>query len=325
MGPATCTNALTVCKRHPILLRMVYLDSRLSLQESRLRCADGISLALSCRGPRDGPTVLFAHGFGQTRQTWTGSVDALSARGLRCVSFDARGHGESDRVPGGDYHLSQFIDDLHAVTRAQSAPPILVGASMGGLLGLALAGEARSVPFRALVLVDITPRWKREGVSRILAFMRAHPNGFPDYEAAADVIATYLPRRRQRKSVAQLEPLLHEGADGRLYWHWDPALLSAVADEGERYQARLLDAARHVRIPLLLLSGGHSDVVTHETVEEFLELVPHAQHVRLPEATHMLAGDANDAFTDEIQRFVQGLDDTRHTAAARSRYIPAHA
>lgn len=285
------------------------------VMQSRLQRDDGVSLALTCRGPQDAPTLLFAHGFGQTRQAWTGSIDALAARGLRCVGFDARGHGESGRVPDGNYRLSQFIEDLHAVARAQPAPPILVGASMGGLLALALAGEVQPAPFSALVLVDITPRWKPEGVGRILDFMRAYPDGFVDRNAAADAIAAHLPQRGRRKSGSRLEPLLREGTDGRLYWHWDPALLDTVADNAAHCQPRLLDAARHVRIPLLLLSGGRSDVVTHETIDEFLALAPHAQHVQLPEATHMLAGDANDAFTGEIERFVHGLD----APALRSR------
>jgi pimeloyl-ACP methyl ester carboxylesterase len=62
-----------------------------------------------------------------------------------------------------------------------------------------------------------------------------------------------------------------------------------------------------VEVPVLLLSGERSDVVSRETVAEFLRLVPHARHVQVPGATHMLAGDANDAFTREIAAFVQDL------------------
>ncbi|HEY9514020.1 MAG TPA: alpha/beta hydrolase, partial [Rhodanobacter sp.] len=50
-----------------------------------------------------------------------------------------------------------------------------------------------------------------------------------------------------------------------------------------------------------------SDVVSQATIDEFLHLVPQAEHVQLPDATHMLAGDANDAFTSEVARFVFNL------------------
>ncbi|MCP1373458.1 alpha/beta fold hydrolase [Dyella lutea] len=275
---------------------------------SRLKTPDGLQLAVETRGAAGGPVLLFAHGFGQTRGAWSGSATALAADGCQCVSFDSRGHGESDRVPGGSYHIEQFAADLAIVAAAQPEAPILVGASMGGLLGLVVAGEQRPAPFRAMVLVDITPRWETAGVERILAFMQAHPDGFSDYTHAAEAIAEYLPQRRERKTEDQLRPLLRAGGDGRLRWHWDPALLAGVVSDSERYQPRLMAAAAKVDVPVLLLSGGRSDVVSRATVEEFLQLVPHARHVELPAATHMLAGDANDAFTREIATFVRDLD-----------------
>lgn len=279
---------------------------------------DGLPLVVDARGA-GAPTLLFAHGFGQTRGAWNTTADTLAAQGCRCVSFDSRGHGESGRVAGGDYHMDQFAGDLRALALAQPEPPVLVGASMGGLLGLVLAGEARPAPFRALVLVDITPRWETAGVERILAFMQAHPDGFADYAEAAEEIAAYLPQRRERKSEEQLKPLLREGDDGRLRWHWDPAMLAGVVGESESYQPRLLAAAARVDVPVLLLSGERSDVVSRDTVAEFLELVPHARHVVVAGATHMLAGDANQAFTCEIAAFI---DDVFPDGPARRPAIP---
>ncbi len=283
------------------------MQDRALANTTRFAVAD-LSLALETRNPTGAPALLFAHGFGQTRGAWNGAAAALAQAGCRCVTFDSRGHGESDRLAGGDYRMEQFADDLRRVAEAQSQPPILVGASMGGLLGLMLAGEVHPAPLRALVLVDVTPRWEAAGVERILAFMQAHPDGFADYAEAAERIAGYLPQRRERKSEGQLRPLLREGADGRLRWHWDPALLTGVVRDSERYQPRLQAAAAKVELPLLLLSGGRSDVVSRATVDEFLQLVPHAQHVELAHATHMVAGDANDAFTREVVRFVRSLD-----------------
>lgn len=274
---------------------------------TRFPVAD-LSLAVQTRNPSGDPALLFAHGFGQTRGAWNGASKALAEAGCRCVTFDSRGHGESDRLADGDYHMDQFGDDMLRLAKVQPQPPILVGASMGGLLGMVVAGEVRPNPFRALVLVDITPRWETAGVERILSFMQAHPNGFADYVEAAEQIAAYLPQRRERKSEEQLRPLLREGADGRLRWHWDPALLAGVVHESERYQPRLQAAAARIDIPVLLLSGARSDVVSRATVDEFLKLVPHARHVELADATHMVAGDANDAFTREVIRFVQNPD-----------------
>jgi pimeloyl-ACP methyl ester carboxylesterase len=287
---------------------MVYQNDLVTTSE-RFPVAD-LSLAVETRNPGGSPALVFAHGFGQTRGAWTAAAEVLASSGCRCVTFDTRGHGESDRVPDGDYQLDQFADDLMRVAAAQPEPPILVGASMGGLLGIVIAGEVHPSPFRALVLVDITPRWETAGVERILAFMQAHPDGFASYADAAEQIAAYLPQRKERKSEGQLRPLLREGTDGRLRWHWDPALLAGVVHQSERYQPRLLAAATtiEVEVPVLLLSGARSDVVSRATVDEFLHAVPHAQHVELSHATHMVAGDANDAFTREVAHFVQSMD-----------------
>jgi pimeloyl-ACP methyl ester carboxylesterase len=277
-----------------------------AVELSRFPVAD-LELAVETHNPDGRPALLFSHGFGQTRGAWYGAAAALAKEGCRCVTFDCRGHGQSDRVADGAYRMEQFADDLIRLSKAQPEPPILVGASMGGLIGMLVAGELRPSPFRALVLVDITPRWEPAGVERILGFMKAHPEGFADYAEAADKIAGYLPQRRERKTEEQLRPLLRQGTDGRLRWHWDPALLAGLVNDSERYQPRLLAATSKIDVPVLLLSGARSDVVSSDTVNEFLLRVPHARHVEIAQATHMVAGDANDAFTREVTRFVQDL------------------
>jgi pimeloyl-ACP methyl ester carboxylesterase len=273
-------------------------------EQVNLVAADGVPLALQAYGSAGRPTLLFTHGFGQTAAAWDGAARQLAGAGFRGIGLDARGHGNSGWSDAGRYHLDHFLDDLVRVAHYCGPDTVLVGASMGGLVGL-LAEAERGPLFRALVLVDITPRWESAGVERILGFMRAHPEGFASLDAAADAIAAYLPHRRERKTPEQLRGLLREGADGRWRWHWDPRLLDAVHDQGAQHQARLLGAAARVRTPLLLLSGSDSDVVSQNTIDEFLSLVPHARHEVVPRATHMLVGDRNDAFTGAVLQFLR--------------------
>lgn len=273
----------------------------------RVASRDGLELAVDVLGAAHARPVLFQHGFGQSRLSWRQSGQRVAQAGYRALCADARGHGLSGRLPAGQrYALEQYLEDTLALCQWAGRPPVLVGASMGGLLGMLAEGELGGV-FSALVLVDITPRWETRGVERILDFMRAHPEGFANVDEAAAAVARYLPHRSREGRPERLAQLLVEGADGRLRWHWDPRLLDEVADGAERYMDRLLAAARGIEVPVLLISGAESDVVSRETIDEFLALVPHARHQRIEKATHMVVGDRNDQFTDTIIDFLAQL------------------
>jgi pimeloyl-ACP methyl ester carboxylesterase len=278
-----------------------------------LRSEDGLRLRLE-RWHERGRAVLFTHGFGQTRGAWAASARRLAELGYAPWTLDARGHGDSDRNPEQRaYAFDQFIGDVRAVAARMPEAPVLVGASMGGLVGI--AAQARHGCFAAMVLVDITPRWDARGVERILGFMGAHPDGFASLEAAADAVAAYLPHR-PRKTPEALRAVLRQRGDGRWSWHWDPRLLNDIGRPGAAVQDRLRQASRSLTLPILLISGGRSDLIGAQHVDDFLQLVPHAQHLRIDEATHMVAGDRNDAFTDAIVSFLDGLTDAAAPAAA---------
>jgi pimeloyl-ACP methyl ester carboxylesterase len=249
------------------------------------------------------PAVMLSHGFGQTRQSWLGTQRKLANLNIASLAWDMRAHGESDRNPHDlAYALDPFIEDVIAVSQRFDHKPVLVGASMGGLTGL--VAQAKQAIFSALVLVDVTPRWEAAGMQRILGFMNAFPDGFDSYDHAAEVIANYLPHRRERKSNAQLQYLLRE-QQGRLHWHWDRRLLKEFIEHDHDFQDVMREAAASIDVPVLLISGGKSDLVSQNTVNDFLELVPHAQHQSLAEATHMVAGDDNDNFSNTLIAFLQ--------------------
>ncbi len=307
--PYACV--LTCADRSNILLRMAALPITKAVDDPRchrLRMVDGVELQVEEWGPVDASPILFCHGFGQTRGAWTSTAMRLADAGYRCVSIDLRGHGDSDWQESGDYSMDRFRGDLIAVTAWLGQPTILVGASMGGLLGLIAEGENGGSPlFKALLLVDVTPRWEAAGVERIIKFMRSHPDGFASFDEAAASIAAYLHHRSRSKSPERLRQLLVRHGDGRLRWHWDPNLLDMVSGDVERYQPRLFAATRAISVPMLLVSGMASDVVSNATINEFLKLAPHARHISVPKATHMVAGDDNAAFTAQVAQFIASL------------------
>src|SRR3546814_14222524 len=92
---------------------------------------DGLNLVADVAGPLDGPPVILSHGGGQTRHSWAGAMNTLAAQGHYVVSYDARGHGESEWIREGEYSLSAYERDLQAIASSLTTPPALVGASLG--------------------------------------------------------------------------------------------------------------------------------------------------------------------------------------------------
>ena len=262
---------------------------------------DGVTLAADEAGPAAGRAVLLAHGGGQTRAAWGGALREGARRGYRMISYDLRGHGESDWAADADYSVDAHVRDLARIVEQLGEPPVLVGASLGGVTGLQYAGEGGRL--HALALVDIAPKMEMEGVTRIHDFMLSAPNGFADLDAAAEAVAGYLPHRPRPKDASGLMKNLRLRDDGRLHWHWDPKMIAGAqrpAPDTERLRA----AARALTIPALLIRGRMSDVVSPEGVKDFLDLVPHAEFVDIAGADHMVAGDRNDAFNQAVFDFV---------------------
>jgi pimeloyl-ACP methyl ester carboxylesterase len=266
--------------------------------------SDGLHLTGEVHGPADAPLVMLLHGGGQTRHAWSGTVARLLAERFAVASYDARGHGDSDWSPSGDYSLPAHARDLIAVLNAIGRPAALVGASMGGVSALIATEEARHL-IRALVLVDIVPRFAKDGVERVRAFMLAHPDGFADTAEAAAAVHAYNPNRAASKNPDGLMRSLRTGADSRLRWHWDPAVVGDPP--GPELEALLSDrlAALPGSLPLLLVSGANSDVVDASAAAEFRRQAPQAEIVAIERAGHMVAGDRNDAFGDAIAAFLK--------------------
>ena len=256
-------------------------------------------------GASDRPTILMLHGGGQNRFSWKNTGQILADRGFHVIALDARGHGDSDRAPGARYTIDALAADIAAVLAQIGRPVVIIGASMGGLTGIMAAAEAGPQSVTGLVLVDVVPRFEHEGTDRIRDFMTRHVHGFDTLEQAADAIADYLPHRRRPSNLEGLKKNLRQ-RDGRWHWHWDPAFVTSVSDDPFADMDELERAAMGLAIPILLIRGKLSDVVSPAGVEDFLAKVPHARFVELSDAGHTAAGDDNDAFSDAVVEFVDG-------------------
>lgn len=279
------------------------------LRPLEMRGAGGLRLAAEAAGDSTAVPVILLHGGGQTRHAWAGTAESLAGAGYYALTYDARGHGDSAWSEEGHYSADAFVADLHCVIDRLGRPPVLIGASMGGLAALVALGEASPDSARALVLVDIAVRLERDGVSRVLDFMRqGQAEGFASLDEAADAIHQFNPHRPRRRGTEGLKKNLRLRANGRWYWHWDPRYLDgANRDRGGEalvQEERRETAARCIRVPTLLVRGGMSDVLSAAGARALRDLIPQAELVDVTEAGHMVAGDRNDLFGDAVIDFL---------------------
>lgn len=253
--------------------------------------------------PDGRPSILMLHGGGQNRFSWKNTGQILADQGFHVVALDTRGHGDSDHAPGADYALETLCADVMQVIDAIGQPVVLVGASMGGLTGILVADQVGPEKVTKLILVDVVPRYDKTGSARIREFMFSHIHGFDSLEDAADAVAAYLPHRTRPRSAEGLKKNLRH-RNGRWYWHWDPKLMTKPEDDPELRVEKMERAAIGLQIPILLIRGKLSDVVSVDGVKDFLDKVPTAEFVELSDAGHTAAGDDNDAFTDAVVQFV---------------------
>jgi pimeloyl-ACP methyl ester carboxylesterase len=274
----------------------------------RFKVSDTLNLAYEAFGQEDGETILFAHGGGQTRHAWKGTAEALGSQGFRTIALDLRGHGDSDWSSDGDYGVLSIGADLVSVSgMLGDRPPHIVGASLGGIGAIMAAGKLQPNVFATITLVDIVPRMESSGVEKIMGFMGAHVDeGFATLDEAAEAIAAYMPHRPRPKDLSGLKKNLRRCDDGRWRWHWDPAFIRTSTERRQEGHVERMEAAvEAIKVPIHLVRGRMSELVSEAAVTAFKELAPHAAYTDVADARHMVAGDRNDIFTDAVTGFLE--------------------
>jgi len=262
--------------------------------------------------PKSPDAVICVHGLGRVGRDFDYLARKLAPR-WRVICPDVAGRGRSEWLRDPRFYtVPQYAADMVAlIARLDVAQVSWVGTSMGGQIGLALAGQAGS-PLRRLVLNDVGPRVGEAAIKRITEYFGA-PVRFADIDQATDYIATIsksfgLTTRAEWRSIT--ETAIRRDGDAWVL-HYDPAiaqLVRAVTPEqiagAETAMWALYD---QIKCPTLVLRGAESDLLSRATTDEMAQRGPRASVVEFAGVGHapMLM---NDEQADAVARFLDGAD-----------------
>ena len=264
-------------------------------RERFVRSSDGLQLFLreyEADGSPDRLPVLCLHGFTRSSRDFEDVAPRLAAGGRRVLALDVRGRGRSGRDPHPErYELETYAADVEAVLDALAAPrAIFLGTSMGAAITWTTA--ARS-PGRvaAAILNDAGPVVNLAGLARIAQYIgRTGP--FPSWAALVDdVKANYgsmLPHADDAHWLRFARRSARELPDGRVELDYDPGLARAFAPPkpGVAPPDPKARFATMAGIPVLVLRGSESDILTADGVAAMRELKPDVEVVEIPGVGH---------------------------------------
>ena len=252
-------------------------------------------------GQVDHPHVIVCvHGLTRQGRDFDVLAQALSHH-ARVICPDIAGRGQSDWLADPmAYGVPQYaFDMLVLLTQVHAQYPIAqldwVGTSMGGLIGMAVAGTpdlALPVPIRRLLLNDVGPRLEWSALQRIGTYVGQSPRFASVEEGAAwlRVQSADFGPHTDAQWLALSEPMLRPGPEGGFVLHYDPKIavpMQGMTQEqvvqGEALLWNLYDA---ITAQTLVLRGAKSDLLTAQTVQEMAQRGPKAHSVTLKGVGH---------------------------------------
>ena len=251
------------------------------------------------------PPVVFLHGGGLNAHTWD-IVCAALRRERHCLALDQRGHGESEWSPEMDYATESHAGDVGAFVDALKLERfVLVGMSLGGVNALAWAGR-HSRRLAGLVMIDVGPEIRAEGVRKIAAFT-SEATPLDSVEQYVERALSFNPRRNRELLRRSLLHNLRRMPDGRFMWKYDQRHRGRAPDPAMRTRAAGSCCGRRLTAstcPTLVVRGAQSDVFHDEDAERLAGRLRQGRWVKIEGAGHTVQGDNPAGLLVELRKFL---------------------
>ena len=229
-------------------------------------------------GVAGNPQILLLHGGNQSSHSWD-LVSLHLADRFHVFALDQRGHGDSEWNRELDYSIDAMVADAVAFIADQELDqPIVFGHSMGGRVTLTLALHHPGIA-KALVIVDVGPELSTEGAKTIQNFV-VHNVEFDDIEVFVDNVQKYDPFRTRAHIERTVKYNMLRRVDGKYVSKVDHRRLPTINAELTLDDMRLLD------VPVLLLRGEQSNILTAEAAQRFAGALPNGTLVTVGNCGH---------------------------------------
>jgi pimeloyl-ACP methyl ester carboxylesterase len=261
-------------------------------RQRRVQCASSAGLHriayLEWGDPANPDVLVCVHGLTRCARDFDNLARALCDR-YRVVCPDVAGRGDSDWLADPMlYAIPQYVSDMVTLIAQLNVERVhWVGTSMGGLIGLALAGLKGS-PVAKLVLNEAGPVIAKAALQRIGQYVGAAPT-FPTVEAAEQLIraiaAPFGPHSDDEWRFLT-EVVLRKNVDGSYRLHYDPAIAEPFRRQMSEKDMEAWPIWDAIRCPTLVIRGAQSDLLSRETAEAMTRRGPKAKLVELPGIGH---------------------------------------
>lgn len=208
------------------------------------------------------------------------------------VCPDVVGRGDSDRLSNPmQYAVPQYVSDIAELAKQLGVTQVdWFGTSMGGLIGMVYATMPNS-PIRRMLINDVGPRIEPDAIKRLGSYV-GQPFAFVNREDALNrlnqICVTFGEHTPQEWEIYNGPMLVQR--DGMWIMHYDPNIAVPFASVNpimaKAGEMAMWHAFKQIHIPMLIVWGGDSDLLSAATVAEMCKVNPHARSIEIPHVGH---------------------------------------
>ena len=260
-----------------------------------VQCSSGENqhrMAYHAWGNPNNPKVLICvHGLTRRGSDFKTLAQAM-CKDYYVVCPDVVGRGDSDRLTNPmQYAVPQYVADMAELVKKLGVNQVdWFGTSMGGLIGMVYASMPNS-PIRRMLINDVGPRIEPDAIKRLGSYV-GQPFSFANRDDALSrlnqICATFGEHTPEEWEIYNGPMLVQR--DGMWIMHYDPNISVPFASVNpimaKAGEMAMWHAFKQIHIPMLIVRGGDSDLLSAATVAEMCKVNPYARSIEIPHVGH---------------------------------------